>query len=49
MEDLELLRQQLYSAMNRGDPKEILRLSRKLDKIILKYLKQLDCKEVNGC
>lgn len=49
MENLELLRQQLYSAMNRGNPKEILRLSRKLDKIILKYLKQFDCKEIKGC
>jgi hypothetical protein len=39
MESIEATRRQLYSAIDKGNEREILALSRKLDILILKYIK----------
>ncbi|MFZ5988004.1 MAG: aspartyl-phosphate phosphatase Spo0E family protein [Bacillota bacterium] len=40
MDDIEKLRNQLHLAMDTGNKKRILALSRKLDKLILEYIKR---------
>lgn len=46
MNKIEELRYSLYKAIERGNEKEILTLSRKLDKQIVEFIKRTDNKRV---
>ena len=48
MEKIEEQRDNLYNALNKGDRKETLNLSKKLDKLIVRFMKEANSRKEKG-